>query len=72
MRDGVIDAMECSRRCLQALADAHDFETTQSLWRAAARYAALAREKRAGASGMLAPAPALGLEGEWSAPCGLV
>lgn len=46
-RDAVEDAYEASRRCLQAMDETQDVETRVALWRAAARYAELARMKRA-------------------------
>jgi len=46
IRDGYEDARECAARCLTAMSDCTDVEDRRSLWKAAVRYAGLARMKR--------------------------
>lgn len=53
-----IDANEARRRCIQAMAECEDVDTRFALWRAATRYAKLARENGgAGAAVTLAGQP---------------
>lgn len=55
-RDGVADAVECRRRCLDAMDGCTKIEDKVACWRMASAYSALARKKRATGGDVAAPA----------------